>query len=185
MVCLVAAKVVGEVPKRGACQPTTSRHHLHSTNTLMWLVLWRTDTLLLFTVPGALQGILGPEGKPVPRFMWGMSLPQMLRLPQILSFWGGFSGPVGRFSKRKVWKGVWSNWFCTVTTPSVSLSRLMYSPLQWVMSRNVNRRITVSSQPCLKKVVWLIFFFSPSPSLFFLSPSFPRNTTSVSLAASS
>lgn len=96
VVCLVVAKVVGEVPKRGACQPTTSRHHLHSANTLMWLVLWRTDTLLLFTVPGALQGILGPEGKPVPRFMWGMSLPQMLRLPQILSFWGGFFRPSGK-----------------------------------------------------------------------------------------
>lgn len=140
----------------------------------MWLVLWRTDTLLLFTVPGALQGILGPEGKPVPRFMWGMSLPQMLRLPQILSFWGFFSGPVGRFSKRKVWKGVWSNWFCTVTTPSVSLSCLMYSPLQWVMSRNVNRRITVSSQPCLKKVVWLIFFFLPFSFPLLPQPLFPK-----------
>lgn len=140
----------------------------------MWLVLWRTDTLLLFTVPGALQGILGPEGKPVPRFMWGMSLPQMLRLPQILSFWGGFSGPLGRFSKRKVWKGVWSNWFCTVTTPSVSLSCLMYSPLQWVMSRNVNRRITVSSQPCLKKLVWLIFFFLPFSFPLLPQPLFPK-----------
>lgn len=141
----------------------------------MWLVLWRTDTLLLFTVPGALQGILGPEGKPVPRFMWGMSLPQMLRLHQILSFWGFFfSGPVGRFSKRKVWKGVWSNWFCTVMTPSVSLSCLMYSPLQWVMSRNVNRRITVSSQPCLKKVVWLIFFFLPFSFPLLPQPLFPK-----------
>lgn len=87
---------------------------------------------------------------------------------------GFFSGPVGRFSKRKVWKGVWSNWFCTVMTPSVSLSCLMYSPLQWVMSRNVNRRITVSSQPCLKKVVWLIFFFLPFSFPLLPQPLFPK-----------
>lgn len=94
-----------------------------------------------------------------------------------IRFWafeGFFSGPVGRFSKRKVWKGVWSNWFCTVMTPSVSLSCLMYSPLQWVMSRNVNRRITVSSQPCLKKVVWLIYFFLPFSFPLLPQPLFPK-----------
>lgn len=32
-----------------------------------------TPRLSFFTVPGALQGILGPEGKPVPGFVRGTS----------------------------------------------------------------------------------------------------------------
>lgn len=43
-----------------------------------------TPRLSFFTVPGALQGILGPEGKPVPGFVRGtppILLPLLLPLP--------------------------------------------------------------------------------------------------------
>lgn len=71
--------VIGCCERTGEAQPALEqrKHHLHSSGSLMWQALWRTDTLLLFTVPGALQGILGPEGKPMPGFMRGMSPPQM------------------------------------------------------------------------------------------------------------
>lgn len=90
---------MSEVPVRRPV-PESREHHLCISGSLMWLALWRTDTLLLFTVPGALQGILGPEGKPVPGFMRGMSLPQILWWPQCVSF----SYFVGKFSERKVWE---------------------------------------------------------------------------------
>lgn len=81
-------------------------------------VFWRTYTLLLLSVSGALQGILGPEGKPVPRFMWGMLLPRITELiPQDSRVWA-FWDPVGKFHRGENLKGVWSNSFCAVTTPS-------------------------------------------------------------------
>lgn len=94
---------------------TGSRHpnaELHLWSPLMWMALWRTNTLLLFTVPGALQGILGPEGKPVPGFMRGMSLLQ--------KYCGGhrrmrvtFSCFVGKLSEGKVWEEP----FCSQNQP--------------------------------------------------------------------
>ena len=127
-----------------------SQHHLHSGGSLMWLALWRTDTLLLFTVPGALQGILGPEGKPVPGFMRGMSPPQIPWSPQtwVLELLKkkkkNSSCLVGKFSKRKVWEE------CEVTLSalSVRLNQKLFNVVGWVIGRNVNRTIPVSSQSC-------------------------------------
>lgn len=57
----------------------------------------------------------------------------------------------GKIQWEESLRGVWSNSFCTVTTLSVRLnqSSLMSSPLQWVISWNVNRTIPVRSESCL------------------------------------
>lgn len=43
---------------------------------LLFMVV-KNERNFFLTVPWALQGIVGPEGEPVPRFMWGMCFPQI------------------------------------------------------------------------------------------------------------